>query len=419
MTPEQWKLDVMRQAGAPGEPVRADFGSRVPRCSPACPYLEEQKGVRSLGFCRLFGIEQSLHHCCEPVICAMSMRLEQALTIDELIDRRLARGLELRDPRDRRPGGCRARTYSRPRSPKETMKQTNIRIAIAGASGTGKTTLARALSERYLLPVNPVGSRSVVAAMGLQSPYEVDRLGRRGEFQGTLFQAKRAWEESHDSFVTDRSTLDNLAYCLLHMSDRVTEGMLEEHAQAMKRYDVVFMLWQSDFIDLNDPARAKSPVYHWAYERLLLGLFEKTGTPRVDLNGSREIRLAEAFRKVGEVIAERKPEIDPKVASARILIAAAGEILGRIKIRTHVVLLRELATKSAQACSLFDLPRLYSTRLDECRAHYADAEYNLSALNNYLGPAALYSEAYGLSSELHALAERMLAIVVELTEATR
>src|SRR5882724_92658 len=92
-----------------------------------------------------------------------------------------------------------------------------IRVAIAGASGTGKTTLAEAIADRYGLPINPVGARLIAASMNLSSPYDVDKLELRAEFQRKLFHGKRYWESQHHCFVTDRTIFDNLAYCLLHV----------------------------------------------------------------------------------------------------------------------------------------------------------------------------------------------------------
>lgn len=54
-------------------------------------------------------------------------------------------------------------------------------IAMIGVSGTGKSTLARFISEQYGYPINPVGSRSVAKEMGFVGPdgegrpYDVDR----------------------------------------------------------------------------------------------------------------------------------------------------------------------------------------------------------------------------------------------------
>ena len=68
------------------------------------------------------------------------------------------------------------------------------RVAICGASGTGKSVLAAYIAERYGLMVNPVGSRSVSQAMGFASPYDVDKAGKRAEFQRKLLAAKTGWE---------------------------------------------------------------------------------------------------------------------------------------------------------------------------------------------------------------------------------
>ncbi len=144
-----------------------------------------------------------------------------------------------------------------------------MRIAIAGASGTGKTTLARAISEKYNLPINPVGARSVALEMGFAGPYEVDKAGKRVEFQKRLFEAKRDWELAHDSFVTDRSYFDNLTYCVLHMATDLEEGSADRYLQAMDRYDRVFVLPRFVHQKLDDGIRLASKQYQGFYEMIL------------------------------------------------------------------------------------------------------------------------------------------------------
>ncbi len=153
-----------------------------------------------------------------------------------------------------------------------------MRIAIAGASGTGKTTLAQAIAERYSLPINPVGARSVAADMGFDNPYDVDKAGKRVEFQRRLFEEKRFWERSTESFVTDRTYFDNLTYCALHMAEHLPDNAVEEYTSAMERYTAVIVLERRDFQCLDDGIRKTSPTYHGLYEILLRGLIWPSGS---------------------------------------------------------------------------------------------------------------------------------------------
>ena len=149
----------------------------------------------------------------------------------------------------------------------------SLRIAFSGASGTGKTTLARFISEHFGLPLNPVGSRSVSEAMGFASPYDVDEVGKRPEFQRRLLSEKILWESKHDSFVTDRTTVDNLLYTMLHDVAVVDEKMLEQVRLGMSRYTHVIYCPFSSFCYVDrDPARLDSSAYQEVYCAAIAGL---------------------------------------------------------------------------------------------------------------------------------------------------
>lgn len=154
----------------------------------------------------------------------------------------------------------------------------NIRLAFAGASGTGKSTLAHYVATKYGIPMNPVGARSVAMAMGFSTVYQVDQAGKRREFQHRLLFEKLAWEEKHDDFVTDRTTLDNVVYSVLHADGDLDAALPRDEFEAAKmaigRYStgVVFCpiaAWQA--LDA-DPNRKSNPIYHAVYESLLEGL---------------------------------------------------------------------------------------------------------------------------------------------------
>jgi len=165
-----------------------------------------------------------------------------------------------------------------------------IRVALCGASGTGKTTVVRRVAEMLHLPINPVGSRSVAKEMGFNSPYDVDRAGQRSEFQRLLTRQKAAWEVDNDTFITDRTSFDNLVYHMLHDIQNVTPDDIQLASFAFERYTHVFFCPMRAFLKLgDDPHRLSSLPYHEAFERLLLSFVDDRA---ITLNeGRTELRI--------------------------------------------------------------------------------------------------------------------------------
>lgn len=150
------------------------------------------------------------------------------------------------------------------------------RIAFCGASGTGKTTLSNFVTERYGLAFNPVGSRSVSKAMGFDSPYDVDKAGKRAEFQRRLVTEKMAWEAEHESFVTDRTTLDNLVYTMFHDVYAIDHDLLETAVRGLARYTHIFYCPTETFCNPgDDPSRVKDPTYHWLYDLVIKAVMDR------------------------------------------------------------------------------------------------------------------------------------------------
>lgn len=155
-----------------------------------------------------------------------------------------------------------------------------MRVAFAGSSGTGKTTLATWLAAECGLPINPIGSRSIAKEMGFDSPYDVDVAGRRAEFQSRLLVAKMAWEAQYDGFVTDRTTCDNLLYTALHDVHSINAATLAAAILGAQRYTHVFYLPFDMHCKVGgDAARVNDKTYQEVYDVMIEALIRKYVSP--------------------------------------------------------------------------------------------------------------------------------------------
>lgn len=154
-----------------------------------------------------------------------------------------------------------------------------MRIAFCGASGTGKTTLAKWVAETYGVPFNPVGSRSVAKNMGFDNPYDVDKAGKRAEFQQRLLAEKIEWESQHDTFVSDRTTMDNLLYTMIHDVYSIDDTTIDQAVQGMARYTLVWFCPIKSFLNLGgDPNRVSNKAYHRLYDVTMPALLSMSDT---------------------------------------------------------------------------------------------------------------------------------------------
>ncbi len=192
------------------------------------------------------------------------------------------------------------------------------RIAFAGASGTGKTTLAKHAASALGLELQPSFARQVASEMGVASPYDVDALGRRGEFQRRVLDASLGWQlpRLNIGFVSDRSVWDNHAYNCEHTSVDEASALLmvlvracnAAGIQTQQLYTrVVICPMDSFFVLGDDPARKQDEAYHRRFEKLLVQFLdaeENLGLP-VDRSLLR-FPAGQRARWLGEFVASLK-----------------------------------------------------------------------------------------------------------------
>jgi len=90
-----------------------------------------------------------------------------------------------------------------------------MRVYICGAHSSGKTTLARYVSEKYCLPLIPEIARMILSEKELHLDSLRTNLDVVDDYQTQIFFKQIEQESKHENFVSDRS-FDCLAYAAQH-----------------------------------------------------------------------------------------------------------------------------------------------------------------------------------------------------------
>lgn len=183
-----------------------------------------------------------------------------------------------------------------------------MKIAITGYGGTGKTTLAEALSSNFGYPLIDEGIREFLQETGIKDlrsmpPEETMKM------QWWLLNHKISQEEKLDKFIADRSTIDNIAYVLRWCSRQ--EGLEQEIDRYIKlakkyaenTYDLILFLPWGKFKLKEDGIRSVKKWYQYEIDRLLWGLLWKQ---KVDIYIVKSSSLKERVVEISELLKDKK-----------------------------------------------------------------------------------------------------------------
>ncbi len=160
-----------------------------------------------------------------------------------------------------------------------------MRIGLVGSAGTGKTTLAKALSGYLNVPYVRDYVLDVLRDHGRDSWRGVLDMKERRTIREDALRRKTVAEAEHDSFVSDKTAIDYLAYWLQNQSEHVDRQgnleFLEKCKTAAQRYDVLVFLPYREQVDYA-VGRNQDPVHNLKVAAHKRGLLALLGLPHVE-----------------------------------------------------------------------------------------------------------------------------------------
>ena len=164
-----------------------------------------------------------------------------------------------------------------------------MKIAIIGAQGVGKTTLAQQINKDYPdLKILPEAAR-----LAKEIGYDLDQVATT-ETELWLIKKQIELENIESKWVADRSCIDLLAYIhhLFSEESALIEFATETLVPRFSVYDLVLYLPSGQFAIEDDGVRITDMEFQQAVDRQIRFILEKHKVPFIEIIGSPEERLA-------------------------------------------------------------------------------------------------------------------------------
>lgn len=190
-----------------------------------------------------------------------------------------------------------------------------MKIAFTGAGGTGKTTMAKHVSETWRIPYVGSVAREVAAEMGISSENEQNHMteGALFEYQQAIYLRRKANLTKYTHFVTDRLALDNYVYALRRCGSALSEECRKEWQEGVEAdlysFDLVFYCPAGMFPLVNDGMRQVDVAHAHLIDSAIYGQLCKIAFDRMAghvyvLNMSDLTRRKEYVDRLCETVAE-------------------------------------------------------------------------------------------------------------------
>ncbi|MCX6751767.1 MAG: ATP-binding protein [Candidatus Nomurabacteria bacterium] len=169
------------------------------------------------------------------------------------------------------------------------MELNKMKIAITGAQGVGKTTLAKQINKDYpdfkILPE--------AARLAKESGYNLDQTAT-AETELWLIAKQIELENGEGKWVADRCGIDILAYIhhLFSEESDLIEFATKTLVPKFSNYDLVLYLPSGEFSIEDDGVRTTDIKFQQDIDQRIRDILEKHEIPFIKIVGTPEERLA-------------------------------------------------------------------------------------------------------------------------------
>jgi predicted ATPase len=190
-----------------------------------------------------------------------------------------------------------------------------MKIAFTGAGGTGKTTMAKYVSETWGIPYVGSVAREVAADMGIENESAQAEMSEQAlfEYQHAIYLRRQAKIAKYPHFVTDRLALDNYVYALRRCGKALTEEVRKEWQEGIEAdlygMDLVFYCPAGMFSLVDDGMRQTDVAHAHLIDNAIYGLLCKVAFDRMSghvyvLNMADLVRRKEYVDRLCATVAE-------------------------------------------------------------------------------------------------------------------
>jgi len=163
-----------------------------------------------------------------------------------------------------------------------------MRIAFAGAQGTGKTTVAKVLANELGVKLLPPISRLLLSEMGCSSISDMRSKNLEPDFQRKIVERRLLTHTSEKNYVADRSIFDAIGYdAAIGLTDINYDRLIRRYRL---HYDAVLFL-PIEFPISDDGVRALDLDEQVSVSDEIYASLLSSGIPHAVITGSIEERV--------------------------------------------------------------------------------------------------------------------------------